>query len=112
MPSASEQWLFNITWIRSPRFRDVLSVDLRMSFLSNAELPQECWLLYIMRYFSQSCLRPPQEGRILGPPHVAMPMLSIPRTCNPLFPTAVNRTFYEQTCAGRAGTPDGLPELR
>ena len=58
------------------------------------------------------CLRLPRESRILGPPHVAMPTLSIPRTCNPLFPKAVNSTFYEQTSAGRAGTADGLPQLR
>ena len=112
MPSASEQWLFNITWIRSPRFRDVLPVDRRMSFLPNVESPQEWSLLRIMRSFLPSCLRPPQEGRIIGPPHVAMPTLSIPRTCNPLFPTAVNSAFYEPTSAGRAGTADGLPQLR
>ena len=35
MPSASEQWLFNNTRIRSPSFRDVLPVDRRMSFMSN-----------------------------------------------------------------------------
>ena len=35
-----------------------------------------------------------------------------PTTCNPLFPTAVNSTFYEQTSAERAGTADGLPQLR
>ena len=108
MPSASEQWLFNISWIHSPRFRDVLPVDRRMS-LPNVESPLEWSLLRIMRYFLPSCLCPPQEGRILGPPHVVVPTLSIRRTCNPLFPTAVNSTFYKQTSAGRAGTADGLP---
>ena len=52
--------------------------------------------------FLPSCLRPPQEGLILGPPHVVMPTLSIPRTCNPLFLTVVNSTFYEPTSARRA----------
>ena len=104
MPSASEQWFFNITWIRSSRFRDVLPVDRLMSFVSNVESPQEWTLLRIMRSFLPSCLRPPQVGGILKPPHVAMPTLSIPRTCNPLFPIAINSTFYEQASAGRAGT--------
>ena len=51
MPSASEQWLFNITWIRSTSFRDVLPVDRRMFFLPNVESPQEWSLLRIMRSF-------------------------------------------------------------
>ena len=59
--------------------------------------------------FLPTYLRQPQECRIFKPPHVAMPTLSIPRTCNPLFPTAVNSTFYEQTSAGRASTPGELP---
>ena len=119
MPSASEQWLFNITWIFSPRNRDVLPVFRRMSFLPSVESPQEwsilriMWsLLRIMWSFLPSCLRQPQEGRIIGPPHVVMSTLSIPRTCNPLFLTAVNSTFYEPTSVGRAGNADGLPQLR
>ena len=56
MPSASEQWLFNITMIRSTRFRDVLPVDRRMSFLPNVESPQEWSLLRIMWSFLPSCL--------------------------------------------------------
>ena len=48
----------------------------------------------------------------LGPPHVAMPTPSIPRTRNHLFSTAVNSTFYEQTSVGRAVTADGLSQLR
>ena len=57
MPSASEQWLFNITWIRSPRFRDVLPVDRRMS-LPNVESPQEWSLLRIMwSFYHLACAR-------------------------------------------------------
>ena len=58
MSSASEQWLFNITWVRSPSFRDVLPVDRRMSFMSNVESPQEWSLLRIMR----SCRIPVTEA--------------------------------------------------
>ena len=54
MPSDSEQRLFNITWIRSPRFRDVLPVDRRMSCMSNVQTPHEWSQLYIMRSFLPS----------------------------------------------------------
>ena len=67
MPSASEQWLFNITWIRSLHIRDVLPVERCMSFMSNVQSPQEWSLLRNMRSFLPSCLRLPQEGRILKP---------------------------------------------